>query len=54
MLFNHRGGPILEWVVLAFLVVIVLGIAAYPLANPSPPRGGAVSNWVSNMSATKP
>ena len=54
MLFNHRGDSILEWVVLAVLVVIVLGIAAYTLANTSSTRGGDVSNWVANMSATKP
>ena len=54
MVFNHRGDSIRVWVLLPVLAVIVPGIAAYTLANTSSTRGGAVSNWVNNMSATKP
>ena len=49
MFRKHQGDSILEWVVLAVLVLVVLGIAAFNLATTTGAGGASVTTWVTGL-----
>lgn len=47
---NHNGESIIEWLVLAGVVVIIIGSAAVGIAQATSAQGGNLSDWVKSFS----
>ena len=54
MLARHRADSVLEWLIVAILIVLVLSAAVYTLATTSSKDGNAASDWINNMSGIRP
>lgn len=50
MLNNHKGESMLEWIVLAVLVVAVLGLAVYSLGTAAQGESTRLQSWLSGLS----
>jgi len=46
---RHRGDAILEWVVLGVLVIAVVGIVAYSIANNAGTEGTNLASWIGGL-----
>ena len=49
MLTKHRGDSILEWIILASVVIAVLGVVGYGIASKGSAQGNNVSAWITSL-----
>jgi hypothetical protein len=50
MFLKHKGESMLEWIVLAVLVVAVLGLAVYSLGTSAQGEATRLSSWLTGLS----
>lgn len=49
MLSDTRGDAAVEWLVIASIAVVLLGVAAYAIASKASTEGGAVASWIDGL-----
>ena len=50
MFVNHKGISIVEWLVLAAVVVVIVGGSAIGIAQSMSAQGTSFSEWISSFS----